>query len=456
MLVTRFAPSPTGFLHIGSARTALFNWLYTRHHGGKFYLRIEDTDKARSTQAAIDAIYEGMRWLGLNWDGDVVLQSTRKARHAEVAKEMVEQGAAYYCYVTQEELDAMRQQSAHQKFQSPWRDNELTAPTDQKPVIRLKARQDGVSLLHDSVYGEVSVQNSELDDMVLLRADGTPTYMLAVVVDDHDMGVNYVIRGDDHFTNTFRQNQIYEAMGWEKPKYAHIPLIHGPDGGKLSKRHGALGVGEYKAMGYLPEAICSYLLRLGWSHGDLELIDRKEAIKLFDVAAVNKSPARFDWDKLKHTNAHYLRQTPDEELAAYICDARKIDAQSALGGRIRKAAGLLKARAATLVELAESAHILEQRQVELDTQSANIMAAEQTKHILRTALELIQQLPAWEMELLQQMVQEVAHACQCKPAQVMQALRAAVIGTFASPSIMELLVILGNDEVMSRMKEGIK
>ncbi len=446
-LVTRFAPSPTGFLHIGSARTALFNWLYTRHHGGKFYLRIEDTDRARSTQAAIDAIFSGMNWLGLNWDGEVVLQSAQEERHREVASEMVKAGHAYYCYATQAELEEFRAKHPHKKFQSPWRNN--SSSSNASPVVRLKAPLEGTSVVQDAVYGTVSVQNAELDDMVLLRADGTPTYMLAVVVDDHDMGVNYVIRGDDHLTNTFRQNQIYDAMGWQQPRYAHIPLIHGPDGGKLSKRHGALGVDAYREMGYLPEAICNYLLRLGWSHGDLEIMSSAQAIELFDITAVNKSPARFDWDKLQHINAHYLRQKSDTELAALICNHMQVADE--LEQRILQATPLLKERAHTILELVESAAILRKRQSEPDIQSQQIMAAEHTQALLAELQTALSGIDKWDKDNLSAAFKVAAAACQCKPAQIMQTLRAALLGTFASPSILEIMLILGRQEVLERL-----
>jgi glutamyl-tRNA synthetase len=316
-VVTRFAPSPTGFLHIGGARTALFNWLYAKHHKGRFLLRIEDTDRARSTQEAIDAILDGMKWLGLDWEGEPTFQFARAARHAEVAHEMVKLGHAFHCYTTQEELEAFRAKNPNAKFRSPWRDGG-TPPAGAKSVVRLKAPLDGETVVNDKVQGTVTVKNSELDDMILLRSDGTPTYMLAVVVDDHDMGVTQVIRGDDHLTNTFRQLMIYNAMGWKAPDFAHIPLIHGADGAKLSKRHGALGVDAYRDMGYLPEAVRNYLLRLGWSHGDDEIISTEQAIEWFDLDAAGKSPSRFDFTKLENLNGHYLREADDARLVELI------------------------------------------------------------------------------------------------------------------------------------------
>ncbi len=320
-VVTRFAPSPTGFLHIGGARTALFSWLYARHHGGRFLLRIEDTDKARSTQAAIDAIIEGMRWLGLDWDGHEYYQSQFAARHAEVANELLARGHAYRCYMSAEELSAQRERAQAEKrpyrVESPWRD--LGDEAGDAPfVLRLKAPREGETVIEDRVQGRVVVKNAELDDMVLLRSDGSPTYMLAVVVDDHDMGVTHVIRGDDHLNNAFRQLGIIRGMGWPEPVYAHVPLIHGPDGAKMSKRHGATGVMDYDALGFLPEALSNYLLRLGWGHGDDEIISRDDAVRWFDLDQVGKSPSRFDTKKLENLNGHYIREADDGRLASLI------------------------------------------------------------------------------------------------------------------------------------------
>ena len=366
-VVTRFAPSPTGFLHIGGARTALFNWLFARHHGGTFLLRIEDTDRARSTEAAVEAILDGLKWLELDWDGDAVSQFERRGRHAEVAHQMLAAGHAYRCYASPEELEAMRaeQKATGQpmRYDGRWRDRDpAEAPAGISPVIRLKAPQEGETVLADHVQGEVRVQNAQLDDMVLLRADGTPTYMLSVVVDDHDMNVTHVIRGDDHLTNTFRQIQIYRAMGWDLPQFAHIPLIHGADGAKLSKRHGALGVDAYRDMGYLPEAVRNYLLRLGWGHGDDEIISTEQAIEWFDLGGIGRSPSRFDFAKLDNLNAHYMRLADDARLVSLIVPL--IEAKS--GGHVSseardlltRAMPGLKQRAKTLVELADSAHFL--------------------------------------------------------------------------------------------------
>ena len=314
MTVTvRFAPSPTGFLHIGGARTALFNWLFARHHGGNFRLRIEDTDRVRSTPEAVEAIIDGLEWLGLDWDGEIVYQFARAARHAEVARQLLAAGHAYYCCCTPAELEAMREQARAEKrsvrYDGTWRDRDpAERPPGVAPAIRLKAPQTGATTIHDHVQGEVTVANDELDDLIILRGDGTPTYNLSVVVDDHDMGVTHVIRGDDHLNNAFRQTQIYRALDWPVPEFAHVPLIHGPDGAKLSKRHGALGVDAYREMGYLPEALRNYLLRLGWSHGDDEIISTEEAIRWFDLDAVGRAPARFDFAKLGNLNGHYIRE----------------------------------------------------------------------------------------------------------------------------------------------------
>src|SRR6059058_4102188 len=322
-IVTRFAPSPTGFLHIGGARTALFNWLYARGRGGKFLLRIEDTDRARSTDAAIAAIFDGLAWLGLEWDGEPVHQFSRAERHREVAEQLLAAGKAYYCYASPEELTAMREQARAEGrsklYNGLWRDRDPSYPRpDIKPVIRLKAPLTGETAIEDQVQGRVTWQNENLDDLVLLRSDGTPTYMLAVVVDDHDMGVTHIIRGDDHLTNGARQSQIYQALGWRIPEMAHIPLIHGPDGAKLSKRHGALGVDAYRAMGYLPAAMRNYLVRLGWSHGDQEIFSTHEMITAFDLGHVGRSPARFDFAKLESLNGYYIRQTSDSDLLAEL------------------------------------------------------------------------------------------------------------------------------------------
>src|SRR5437868_1184477 len=363
-VVVRFAPSPTGFLHIGGARTALFNWLYARHHGGIFRLRIEDTDRVRSTPEAVAAIIDGLSWLGLEWDGEIVHQFAGAARHAQIARQLLAAGRAYHCYCTQEELEVMRARARAEKrsvrYDGTWRDRDPSeAPPGVAPVIRLKAPQQGATTIHDLVQGEVTVENAELDDLILLRADRTPTYNLSVVVDDHDMGITHVIRGDDHLNNAFRQTQIYRALDWPLPQFAHVPLIHGADGAKLSKRHGAVGIEAYREMGYLPEALCNYLMRLGWSHGDDEIIPIGKAIEWFDIADVNRGAARFDPARLDSINAHYIREADDARLLRLVAERLEETLARSLspGERERLAQALpgLKPRAKTLVELAEKA-----------------------------------------------------------------------------------------------------
>lgn len=444
--ITRFAPSPTGFLHIGGARTALFNWLYAKHHGGKFYLRIEDTDRARSTQAAIDAILDGMKWLGLDWDGDVIYQFARKDRHAEVAKQLLANGKAYECYCTQAELDAFRSAFPNQKFKSPWRNGvgNNVLPRGIKPSIRIKAPESGSITVADAVQGTVSVNASELDDMVLLRSDGTPTYMLAVVVDDHDMGITQVIRGDDHFTNTFRQLMIYEAMGWTAPKFAHIPLIHGADGAKLSKRHGALGVDAYRDMGYLPEAVCNYLLRLGWSHGDDEIISQKQAIEWFNLESCGKSPSRFDFTKLESVNAHYIREADDARLVGLIAPQ---DQDHSL---LLKAMPGLKQRAKTLKELSENAAFLIARPTFDETTKPQLDAG---KSILQGLLPKLEALTVWNHDALQAACKAYGEENGLKLGAVMGPIRIAITGKTASPSMFEIMDILGREETLGRLRE---
>ena len=409
-VVTRFAPSPTGFLHIGGARTALFNWLFARHHGGKFLLRIEDTDKARSTTEAIDAILDGMRWLGLDWDGHEYYQSQFWARHAEVAHRLLERGHAYRCYMTQSELAAQREEAQRERrpfrINSPWRD--LSDEQGDKPfVIRLKAPREGEAVIDDRVQGRVTVQNAELDDFVLLRSDGTPTYMLAVVVDDHDMGVTHVIRGDDHLNNAFRQLAIIRAMGWPEPVYAHVPLIHGPDGAKLSKRHGALGVDAYRdELGLLPEAVRNYLLRLGWGHGDDEIISREQATEWFDLDHVGKSPSRFDFKKLENLNGHYIREADDQRLADLIAPKLGIsDEQKAL---LVKAMPELKPRANTLLQLADGARFLfASRPLDLDDAAGELLTPE-ARELLHRTNDKPGALANWDGPSLEAAIREVA------------------------------------------------
>jgi len=456
-VVTRFAPSPTGFLHIGGARTALFNLLFARHHGGKFLLRIEDTDRARSTQPAIAAILEGMRWLDLEWDGPEIYQFSRAARHAEVAAEMVAKGAAYRCYLTQDELARMRAEAEAAKkplrIRSPWRDRTPNDP--QAPhVIRLKAPNEGATTIHDRVQGEVTVQNSEIDDLVLLRSDGTPTYMLAVVVDDHDMGVTHVIRGDDHLNNAFRQLPIYRAMGWPEPTYAHIPLIHGADGAKLSKRHGALGVDAYRdEMGLLPEAVDNYLLRLGWGHGDDEIISRDQAIEWFDLDGVGKSPSRFDLKKLENLNGHYIREADDARLADLVAARLGFDPTPEQLDLLRRTMPFLKPRAANLIELAEgSMFLFRDRPLQIDADAASLLEGEAPALLTRmhTALDAVAD---WDTETLENAVRQVAEDAGVKLGQVAQPLRAALTGKRTSPGIFDVLVVLGRAESLGRISD---
>ena len=453
-VVTRFAPSPTGFLHLGGARTALFNLLFARHHGGKFFLRIEDTDRARSTQPAIDAILAGMRWLGLDWDGDVVFQFARADRHAAVAQAMVASGHAYRCYMTADEIEAMRAaaQAAKQplRIRSPWRDRTDHA-ADAPHVVRLRAPNEGATTLHDRVQGEVTVRNAELDDLVLLRSDGTPTYMLAVVVDDHDMGVTHVIRGDDHLNNAFRQLPIYRANGWPEPSYAHVPLIHGFDGAKLSKRHGAVGIEAYRdELGILPEALGNYLLRLGWGHGDAEIITRDEAIRWFDLGAVGKSPSRFDLKKLEHLNGHYIREADDARLARLVAGrVGRGDAEPLL----TRAMPALKPRAANLNELADGSNFLfSQRPLAIEPTAAPLLADEAPALLARVhaALDAVHN---WNTETLEGAIRQVAVDAGVKLGQVAQPLRAALTGRKTSPGIFDVLELLGRDESLGRIAD---
>jgi glutamyl-tRNA synthetase len=454
-VVTRFAPSPTGYLHIGGARTALFNWLYARHHGGKFLLRIEDTDKARSTKEAIDAILDGMRWLGLDWDGHEYYQSQFWARHAEVAHRLLDRGAAYRCYMTQEELAAQREKAAAERkpfrINSPWRD--LTDEQGDTPfVIRLKAPRDGETAIDDRVQGRVTVQNAELDDFVLLRSDGSPTYMLAVVVDDHDMGVTNVIRGDDHLNNAFRQLAIIRAMGWPEPSYAHVPLIHGPDGAKLSKRHGALGVDAYRdELGFLPEAVGNYLLRLGWGHGDDEIISREQAIEWFELDHVGKSPSRFDFKKLENLNGHYIREADDQRLTDLVLPRLSLaESQKAL---LARAMPELKARAHTLVELAQGAGFLFARRPLEPDAAASALLVPEARTLLSSAHTRLAGLAEWDAASVEAAIREVAEAEGIKLGKLAQPLRAALTGRTTSPGIFDVLALLGKDESLARIAD---
>jgi len=456
-VVTRFAPSPTGFLHIGGARTALFNWLFARHHGGKFLLRIEDTDRVRSTKEAIDAILDGMHWLGLDWDGHEYYQSQFWARHAEVAHKLLERGHAYRCYMTQEELAEQREAAQRERrpfrINSPWR--VVTEEEDERPyVIRLKAPREGETVIDDKVQGRVIVQNAELDDFILLRSDGTPTYMLAVVMDDHDMGVTHVIRGDDHLNNAFRQLAIIKAMGWPEPVYAHVPLIHGPDGAKLSKRHGALGVDAYRdELGMLPEAVGNYLLRLGWGHGDDEIISRDQAIEWFDLNHVGKSPSRFDFKKLESVNGHYIREADDQRLAELV--APRLGISEEQRSLLARAMPELKARAHDLNQLAEGARFLfTDRPLPIDEGAAALLNDE-TRPLLALARDALTAVEDWNHEPIEQAVRAVADQAGVKLGKLAQPLRAALTGRTTSPGIFDVLVLLGKGESLARIEDQI-
>jgi glutamyl-tRNA synthetase len=465
-VVTRFAPSPTGFLHIGGARTALFNWLYARHTGGKMLLRIEDTDRERSTDAAVAAILDGLSWLGLHWDGEPISQFARAARHREVAEELVARGAAYQAYDTPEELVALREQAKAEgrfaRYDGRWRDRDPSdAPPGIAPVIRIKAPQAGETVIEDHVQGRVAFPNKDLDDFVILRSDGTPTYMHAVVVDDHDMGVTHVIRGDDHLTNAGRQTVIYRAMGWQTPEWAHIPLIHGPDGTKLSKRHGALGVEAYRAMGYLPEALRNYLARLGWSHGDDEIFSSEQAAEWFDLGAIGKGPARFDFAKLQNLNGHYIRTIDDAELLRRLeAILPEIEGGTEFATRLdgprrdRLIAILpaLKERAKTLVELFHSAAFLvAERPIALDTKAAAVLDGEARARLGRLAERLAQS--PWTTGDLEAAVRAFSETEGVKLGTIAQPLRAALTGSAASPPIFDVLFALGREESLARLAD---
>lgn len=462
-VVTRFAPSPTGYLHIGGARTALFNWLFARHHKGTYLLRIEDTDRARSTDDAIKAIFDGLTWLGLDWDGDVYYQFSRAARHADVVQMLLDRGHAYRCYATPEELETMRAEAKATgrpwRYDGRWRDRpESDAPKDVKPVIRFKAPREGATTIPDQVQGTVTVANEQLDDLILLRADGTPTYNLSVVVDDFDMGVTHVIRGDDHLTNAFRQAQLYNAMGWRLPAFAHIPLIHGPDGAKLSKRHGALGVDAYRDMGFLPEAMRNYLVRLGWSHGNEEIISTEQAIAWFDLEHVGRSPARLDLSKLNHLNGIYLRHANDDRLADMVAPhlQKKIGmAPDADGMRVLAAAMPgLKERAKNLVELAESAtYLFVSRPITLDP-AARKTLDDDARSLLILMSDALSKLPDWSTTALEACIREIGTTRDIKLGKLAAPLRAALTGGTSSPPIFDVLFSLGREESLGRIQDA--
>jgi glutamyl-tRNA synthetase len=460
-VVTRFAPSPTGYLHIGGARTALFNWLFARANGGKFVLRIEDTDRARSTPEATQAIFAGLKWLGLDWDGEAISQAARIDRHAEVAHEMLASGHAYKCFSTKEEIETARDKAratgAATLFQSPWRDADPASHPDAPYVVRLKAPKDGEITIKDKVQGKVTFRKDTLDDLVLLRADGSPTYMLAVVVDDHDMGVTHVIRGDDHLSNAARQTFIYLAMGWKVPVFAHIPLIHGPDGKKLSKRHGALGVEEYRDMGYLPAAMRNYLARLGWSHGNDEFFTDVQAIDWFTLAGIGKAPARFDFKKLDNLSGQHIRAAQDSDLVAAIVDFLAATGQEPLDDRqiaaLQHAMPVLKERAKILPELIDKAHfILSERPFK-----PNAAASQTLDSVSRGMLNRL--TPAlrnatWDHDSLEAVMRDFANAQSLKLGQVAQPLRAALTGRNVSPSVFDVMLLIGQDETIARLEDA--
>lgn len=449
-IVTRFAPSPTGYLHIGSARTALFNWLYAKHTGGKFLLRIEDTDRERSTPGATQAIIEGLKWLGLHWDGDIYYQSKREMRHAEVARGLLESGHAYYCYATPQELAELREKKL--PYDRRWRDSGQAPPVGVKPAVRLKAPLDHDMIVRDHVRGEVRVPAGQLEDLVILRSDGTPTYNLAVVADDHDMGVTHIIRGEDHLTNAAKQMVIYQAMGWSVPEFAHIPLIHGPDGAKMSKRHGAVGVEAYRDRGYLPEALRNYLLRLGWAHGDDEIISDAQAAEWFDLEGIGKSPSRFDFIKLDNLNGHYIREAEDERLVKLITPSDR--GEEMTRRRLLRGMPGLKARAKTLSELADNAKIyVIKRPITPDDKAREILDSG-GRDIVRALLPKLEAQTDFSHAATMELCKGYALETGKKLGDIAQPLRAALSGRAVSPGIFEVMEILGKEETLGRLKDA--
>jgi len=451
-IVTRFAPSPTGILHIGGARTALFNYLLAKHCGGKFVLRIEDTDRERSTQEAVDAIFSGLKWLGIDWDDEPVFQFSRVEHHVELAKKLVEEGKAYYCYCTPEELEAMRKDALDHgrspKYNGMWRDRDpKDAPDGVKPVIRLKAPQDGETVLNDIVQGTVRVANDQLDDMILVRSDGTPTFMLSVVVDDHDMGITHVIRGDDHLTNTFRHIQIYNAFGWTPPTYGHIPLIHGPDGAKLSKRHGALGVEAYRDMGYLPEAVCNCLLRLGWSHGDDEIISREQSIEWFNTESLGKSASRLDFKKLENMNGHYMRIADNQRLLDLLLPMIG-DISNENKRRLLVGMDGLKQRSKTLIELKELSKVY-------TDDFLKISIDDDSKIMLKKVIDKLNNHQEWTTDSLEKLLRDTATEIDISFGKIAQLLRNILTGKKITPSIFDMLVVFGKEESLKRLGSSL-
>ena len=469
-VVTRFAPSPTGFLHIGGARTALFNWAYARRHGGRMLLRIEDTDRERSTAPAIVAIIEGLTWLGLDWSGEAVSQYGRAHRHREVAEQLLAQGKAYRCFCSPQELEAMRARAEAEKrpirYDGTWRDRDpAAAPAGVKPVIRFRSPNDGDTIVDDQVQGRVVIPNKDLDDLIILRSDGNPTYNLSVVVDDHDMGVTHIIRGVDHLTNAARQSQIYEAMGWRVPSMSHIPLIHGPDGAKLSKRHGALGVEAYRAMGHLPDAMRNYLARLGWSHGDDEIFSTDQLVEWFNLESIGKSPARFDFAKLENLNGHYIRHTADARLLEQFVDflayaeggkAMLAQIDDAMKIKLLRAMPGLKERAKTLVDLMAGARFLfAQRPLTMDEKAAQIIK-DGGAAALAKLIPLLEEANEWTAQALETAVKAHVEAQGLKLGKLAQPLRAALTGTSTSPGIFDVLEVLGREEALGRLRDAVR
>lgn len=467
-VITRFAPSPTGFLHIGGARTALFNWLYARANGGKMLLRIEDTDRERSTDEAVSAILDGLSWLGIGWDGEPLSQFARAARHREIAEDLLARGKAYRCYATPDELTEMRETARAEgrppRYDGRWRDRDpADAPKDTPSVIRLKAPQTGETLVNDQVQGEVRFPNKDLDDFVLLRSDGTPTYMLAVVVDDHDMGVTHIIRGDDHLTNAARQTLIFDALDWDVPVMAHIPLIHGPDGAKLSKRHGALGAEAYRAMGFLPEALRNYLVRLGWAHGDDEIMSDEQLIEWFGFDGMSKGAARFDIAKLTALNGHYIRHADDTYLLEHIMAVLAvIEGGDEIAGQLTGAERdkllalmpAMKERAKTLLDLIASASFLfAARPLQLDEKAEKILVADGGNETLTQLLPTLEALPDWSVETTEAAVKNYAELHELKLGKIAQPLRAALTGTGVSPPVFDVMAALGREESLSRITD---
>jgi glutamyl-tRNA synthetase len=466
-VVTRFAPSPTGYLHIGGARTALFNWAFAKGQKGKMLLRIEDTDRERSTQGAVDAILDGMKWLGLDWDGDAVSQYARANRHRDIAHELLKRGKAYHCYCTPEELETMRARAEAEKrpirYDGTWRDRApSTAPAGVKPVIRFKAPQEGETVINDHAQGRVVIPNKDLDDLIILRSDGNPTYNLSVVVDDHDMGVTHIIRGVDHLTNAARQTQVYLAMDWTVPSMTHVPLIHGPDGAKLSKRHGALGVEAYRAMGYLPSALRNYLARLGWSHGDDEIFSTEQLVEWFALDGIGKSPSRFDFAKLENLNGHYIRHTPDTELLEHFLAflphvAGGPEMLAATNkAQLLKALPGLKERAKTLVELKTSAAYLFSRRPLVLDEKAKALLNDEGKNALKSVMPVLEGTNDWAAQPLETAVKTYAEKAGLKLGKIAQPLRAALTATSTSPGIFDVMEVLGRDESLGRIEDQIK